>query len=51
MKSLLCTIGIHDWMYLSASYDADRVCKRCSKRQMASYDMAVGETVFVNGDD
>ena len=50
MKSLLCMLGIHDWEYLFDTHDSDRRCSRsgCKKLQSASYDMAIGETIYHN---
>lgn len=47
IKTILCWIGIHDWLYTSPNHDADRYCRRCPKHQVASYGMATGETVYL----
>lgn len=47
MVKMFCNIGVHDWQYSSERYDACRECRRCHKTQMASYDMATGETVYL----
>ena len=43
---LLCMFGIHKWKYTSSSHDADRICDRCSRYEIASYDMAYGCTFY-----
>lgn len=43
-----CLLGFHDWL-LNCVYvrlGTIRECRRCYRRETASYDMAYGETIW-----
>ncbi len=51
MISILCFFGIHLWKYGYDSYREEwksRQCKRCNKKQKASYDISYGETIWMD---
>jgi len=48
LDKILCWFGIHNWKYTSPKHDAKRYCKRCNLRQEPIYDMANGDTYYID---
>ena len=48
MRYIWCILGFHKWRYFGRIPDWERECWKCKKKQMASYDMSYGETIWEN---
>lgn len=41
-----CLFGFHMWYFWTKKDNKYRICPKCRKSQMASYDMLYGETIW-----
>lgn len=48
-RRLLCRFGYHSWVYDSFFYTANRRCHHCDRWEHPAYDMAYGDTYFIEG--
>jgi len=48
-RKLLCKLGHHSWVYNSIKHTANRCCRHCDRWEHPVYDMAYGETYYVEG--
>jgi len=48
MYRLLCFLGWHDWLLNHPNIELGtiRTCRRCGRKESASYDMAYGCTIW-----